>query len=160
MFRITSQVFEHNKFIPPKYTCDGENISPPLEISGVPESAKSLVLIMDEPDATRGVWAHWLLWNISPDTKEIPENSVPPGTTEGVTSFGRSGYGGPSTKPFLSPPPLTRKNSKRPWRSISSLPLNSSVFTAANSARANFPADRFRRTRRAFFRSGKPRWLF
>ncbi|HBT81527.1 hypothetical protein A2757_01285 [Candidatus Giovannonibacteria bacterium RIFCSPHIGHO2_01_FULL_48_47] len=95
MFRITSQVFEHNKFIPPKYTCDGENISPPLEISGVPESAKSLVLIMDDPDATRGVWAHWLLWNISPDTKEIPENSVPPGTTEGVTSFGRSGYGGP-----------------------------------------------------------------
>ena len=94
MFRITSQVFEHNKFIPPKYTCDGENISPPLEISGVPESAKSLVLIMDDPDATRGVWAHWLLWNISPDTKEIPENSVPPGTTEGVTSFGRSGYGG------------------------------------------------------------------
>jgi len=70
-------------------------LSPPLEISGVPEGAKSMVLIMDDPDATHGLWVHWVLWNISPDTKEIPENSVPAGAAEGMTSFGKPGYGGP-----------------------------------------------------------------
>lgn len=70
-------------------------MSPPLEISGVPEGAKSMVLIMDDPDATHGLWVHWVLWNISPDTKEIPENSVPAGAAEGMTSFGKPGYGGP-----------------------------------------------------------------
>jgi len=93
--KITSPVFGHNQKIPSKYTCDGENLSPPLEISGVPEGAKSMVLIMDDPDATHGLWVHWVLWNISPDTKEIPENSVPAGAAEGMTSFGKPGYGGP-----------------------------------------------------------------
>ena len=54
-----------------------------------------MVLIMDDPDATHGLWVHWVLWNISPDTKEIPENSVPAGAAEGMTSFGKPGYGGP-----------------------------------------------------------------
>mgnify|MGYP003394717907 CR=1 FL=1 len=94
--KITSLVFKNNDKIPAKYTCDGENINPPLTISGVPEEAKSLVLIVDDPDATRGyTWLHWTLWNINPDTKEIAENSVPNGATQGKTDFGKSGWGGP-----------------------------------------------------------------
>ena len=98
--KITSPLFEHNEAIPSKYTCDlsrqvGGNVNPPLKIEGVPEGAKSIVLIMDDPDATRGLWVHWVLWNLSPDTKEIPENSVPAGAVEGTTSFGKPGYGGP-----------------------------------------------------------------
>mgnify|MGYP001574903890 CR=1 FL=1 len=93
--KLGSPAFEHNQKIPSKYTCDGENINPPLKIESVPEATKSLVLIMDDPDAPRGTWVHWTLWNISPDTKEIPENSVPAGAVEGATSFGKPGYGGP-----------------------------------------------------------------
>lgn len=92
---ITSPAFGQNERIPEKYTCDGENVSPPLLISGVPEEAKSLVLISDDPDAPVGTWTHWTLWNIQPDAMEIKENSVPVGAVEGKTSFGSSGYGGP-----------------------------------------------------------------
>lgn len=81
--------------IPAKYTCDGEGISPPLKISGVPESAASLVLICDDPDAPAGLWVHWIIWNIDPKFTEIAENSVPAGSVEGTTSFGSTGYGGP-----------------------------------------------------------------
>ena len=93
--KITSSAFGDNENIPGKFTCDGENINPPLEISGVPEGAKSLVLIVDDPDAPAGTWVHWTVWNIAPDTEEIPEGSVPAGAAEGETSFGKSGYGGP-----------------------------------------------------------------
>lgn len=92
---ITSLVFQNNAFIPSKYTCDGENINPPFEIKDVPPDAKSLVLIMDDPDAPRGVWAHWTVWNITPKITAIAENSVPPQAVEGITSFGNPGYGGP-----------------------------------------------------------------
>lgn len=93
--KLASSAFADNNFIPAKYTCDGENASPPLEISGVPENAKSLVLIVDDPDAPAGDWVHWTLWNIPPQTKNILENSVPAGATEGITDFNRPGYGGP-----------------------------------------------------------------
>lgn len=93
--KLESPAFEHNQKIPSKHTCDGKNINPPLKIESVPEATKSLVLIMDDPDAPRGTWVHWTLWNISPDTKEIPENSILAGAIEGVTSFGKPGYGGP-----------------------------------------------------------------
>jgi len=93
--KLTSSAFEHNQNIPAKYTCDNENINPPLYISEVPENAKSLVLIMDDPDAPAGTWVHWTVWNIAPDTAEIPENSVPTNTQQGLTSFGQPGYGGP-----------------------------------------------------------------
>lgn len=94
--KITSPVFKNNENIPAKYTCDGENVNPPLEISEVPEGAKSLVLIVDDPDATRGyTWLHWTVWNILPDTKEIAENSVPVGAAEGKTDFGKPGWRGP-----------------------------------------------------------------
>lgn len=92
---IKSSAFAHNQTIPKKYTCDGENVNPPLVFSKVPEGTKSLALIMDDPDAPVGLWVHWTLWNISPQTIEIKENSVPQGAVEGVTSFGSSGYGGP-----------------------------------------------------------------
>lgn len=92
---FSSPAFEGNASIPAKYSCDGENINPPLQISEVPENAQSLVLIMDDPDAPVGTWVHWTVWNINPQTREIKENSVPPGAREGITSFGPTGYGGP-----------------------------------------------------------------
>src|SRR3972149_12152740 len=92
---IESPVFKNNKLIPSKYTCDGENVNPPLLIDDVPENAKSLVLIVDDPDASRGTFVHWTVWNIDPHIKEIKENSRPQNAVEGRTDFGRSGYGGP-----------------------------------------------------------------
>lgn len=92
---LKSSIFENNQFIPPRYTCDGENINPPLEIKEEPESVKSFVLIVDDPDAPRGDWVHWTVWNIDPRTTGIDENSVPEGAIEGMTDFGRPGYGGP-----------------------------------------------------------------
>jgi Raf kinase inhibitor-like YbhB/YbcL family protein len=92
---LLSSAFEYNKKIPSRYTCDGENVSPPLMIGGIPAGAKSLALIVDDPDAPAGTWVHWLVWNIDPQTTEIAEGSVPQGAMEGKTSFGRGGYGGP-----------------------------------------------------------------
>lgn len=99
MFTLGSPIFQHGGKIPVKYTCNGENINPPLEISGVPANAQSLVLIVDDPDVPKnlkpdGLWVHWLVWNIPPETLRIEENSVPAGV-EGTTSFGTPGYGGP-----------------------------------------------------------------
>lgn len=93
--KITSSAFKHNQKIPSQYTCDGSNINPPFEISEVPDKTQSLVLIMDDPDAPAGTWVHWTVWNIDPQATEIPENSIPTGGVEGVTSFGNPGYGGP-----------------------------------------------------------------
>lgn len=92
---ITSQAFLNNEKIPSKYTCDGANFSPPLKISNVPQDAKSLILICDDPDAPMGTWTHWLVWNIDPQTSEISENSVSKDAMQGTTSFGNNGYGGP-----------------------------------------------------------------
>ena len=92
---LSSPAFAHNQTIPSKFTCDGADVSPPLEISDVPAAAKSLVLIVDDPDAPRGDWVHWTLWNIDPKTTQIEENSVPSGATQGVTDFGQPGWGGP-----------------------------------------------------------------
>lgn len=93
--QLTSLAFSHNQSMPPKYTCDVENVNPPLSISDVPEGAKSLALIVDDPDAPRGDWVHWLVWNISPNTKEVAENSFPQGAIQGITDFGKNEYGGP-----------------------------------------------------------------
>lgn len=92
---ITSSVFEHMKDIPSKYTCQGENINPPLCISGVPLDAESLVLIVDDPDAPKKPWTHWTVWNIDPKTALIPENSIPENSIQGITDSGKPGYGGP-----------------------------------------------------------------
>ncbi|MBN1298758.1 MAG: YbhB/YbcL family Raf kinase inhibitor-like protein [Actinobacteria bacterium] len=93
--KVESPAFENNGMIPSKYTCDGQNINPPLKISGAGKDAKSLVLIMDDPDAAACTWVHWTIWNISPLTAEIAENSVPEGAPEGITNFRKPGYGGP-----------------------------------------------------------------
>lgn len=93
--KITSTAFTQDEVIPSKYTCDGQNVNPPFLIEGVPKEAKELVFIFDDPDAPGGTWIHWIVWNISPETKEILENSVPVGAEEGMTSFGNMGYGGP-----------------------------------------------------------------
>lgn len=93
--KITSSAFEHNSRIPQKYTCDGENINPPLSFSDIPPNTKSLTLIMDDPDAPTKTWVHWIVYNIGSQTSEVKENSVPQNGIEGVTDFGNKGYGGP-----------------------------------------------------------------
>ncbi len=93
--KLLSSAFENQGKIPVKYTCDGEDISPPLSISNVPADTKSLVLIVDDPDAPLGNWVHWLLWNINPGTLEIKEAEAPAGSVQGLNSFDKNGYGGP-----------------------------------------------------------------
>jgi len=93
--KIMSLAFGHNLKIPGKYTCDGENVNPPLEFLDVPENAKSLVLIVDDPDAHSKTWVHWVVFNINPKTTKVNEDSIPQGGIEGRTDFGKPGYGGP-----------------------------------------------------------------
>ena len=95
MLTISSSAFTHNSSIPKRYTCDGEDINPPLTISGIPPYTKSMVLIMDDPDAPAGTWIHWLLWNISPEVSHIEEDAVPQGAESGTNDFERPEYGGP-----------------------------------------------------------------
>jgi len=101
---IQSKSFEHNALIPGRFTCDGQDISPPLDWSGIPPEAKSLALIVDDPDAPdpaapKMTWVHWVLYNIPVDVHGLEENSVaaalPAGTKEGINDWGRKGYGGP-----------------------------------------------------------------
>ena len=93
--RIISSAFQNNTKIPSKYTCDGENINPPLSFVSVPENAKSLSLIVDDPDSPTGTWDHWIVADIDPKIKEIPENNFPKGAVLGKNTFGKSSYGGP-----------------------------------------------------------------
>jgi Raf kinase inhibitor-like YbhB/YbcL family protein len=95
IMELHSGAFGNNEYIPKKYTCDSGDINPPLSFLEVPLTAKSLVLTVTDPDSAGGDWAHWLVWNISPDTKEIVENSKPEGATEGKNDFGKNSYGGP-----------------------------------------------------------------
>ncbi len=90
--QIYSDVFEENQHIPRKYTCDGDEINPPLRITNVPGETQSLVLIVDDPDVPGGVFTHWLVWNISGDTNHIEEDSVPEGSLEGLNDGGEVGY--------------------------------------------------------------------
>lgn len=92
---MKSPAFRTGELIPKKYTCDGENINPPLELGNFPEGAKSFVLVVGDPDAPAGTWIHWTLWNMPPAVSFIEEAKIPPGAIEGITSFGRPGYGGP-----------------------------------------------------------------
>ena len=97
--KIESSAFENNGTIPEKYTCDGENISPPLEFTGIPNNAVSLVLLMDDPDVPTslrpdGMFDHWVVWNIPAGTQGIAEGQVPDGV-EGKNTAGGNGYTGP-----------------------------------------------------------------
>jgi Raf kinase inhibitor-like YbhB/YbcL family protein len=90
--KIHSVAFSHGGQIPPRYTCEGENVNPALEISDIPENTKTLALIVEDPGAPRGVYDHWIAWNIPPN-EAIEENSRP--GISGKNSFGNTGYGGP-----------------------------------------------------------------
>jgi Raf kinase inhibitor-like YbhB/YbcL family protein len=96
---IMSTAFVHGDPIPEKYTCDGDNISPPLNWSNVPNGAKSLALIMEDPDAPVGLWVHWVLFNLPPETSGLPERTtekeLPPGTVQGINTGKQTGYIGP-----------------------------------------------------------------
>ena len=92
--KLSSEAFENEGMIPSKYTCDGADISPQLSISDVPNSAKSLALIMDDPDAPMGTFVHWVVWNISPEKSTIDKGEKLQ-ELQGITSFGNSEYGGP-----------------------------------------------------------------
>lgn len=97
--KITSPVFEAGGLIPAKYTCDGDNLNPPLLFSGVPEGARSLALVVDDPDVPRGirpdgVFNHWLIWNMPAGVSDVGEGTVPAGI-EGKNTGGKAGYTGP-----------------------------------------------------------------
>lgn len=93
--KIQSSAFENNGSIPSKYTCDGEEVNPPLEIKGIPAETESLALVVDDPDAPADTWTHWTVWNMGSGTERVEEDSVPPSGVEGKTDFGEPGYGGP-----------------------------------------------------------------
>ncbi len=90
---VKSSAFEHNTLIPKKYACDGDGINPPLAVEGIPKEALSLVLIVDDPDASSGTFNHWIVWNIPPHIGKIGENVVP--GLEGMNSDRRKGYTSP-----------------------------------------------------------------
>ncbi len=97
---LESPAFKNGKPIPPIFTCDGKDISPMLKISGIPKGTKSLVLIMDDPDAPMGTWVHWVVYNIPPQIKKLHRNFprkavLPNGIKQGRNSWGKIGYGGP-----------------------------------------------------------------
>ncbi|HEQ72597.1 MAG TPA: YbhB/YbcL family Raf kinase inhibitor-like protein [Spirochaetia bacterium] len=89
---VTSNAYREGGMIPSKYTCDGQNVNPPLMINNIPPGAKSLALVMEDPDAFSGSFIHWVMYDI-PVAPEIKENSAP--GAQGKTSFGKLAYGGP-----------------------------------------------------------------
>lgn len=98
--KVTSTAFSEGDMIPEKYTCDGINVSPPLQWEAGPEVTKSYPLISDDPDAPKGTWVHWVVYNIPVNITEFgedmpPDALLPNGTCQGITDFRRSGYGGP-----------------------------------------------------------------
>jgi Raf kinase inhibitor-like YbhB/YbcL family protein len=100
-FKITSQAFSASQKIPPKYTCDGEDVSPDLEWSGAPANTKSFALIVDDPDAPSGSFNHWVLYGLAGNISKLPEGLprqpevTEPVCKQGISDFGRPGYGGP-----------------------------------------------------------------
>ncbi len=97
--KLTSPEFKNGEMMPEKFGYTKENVNPPLKLDGVPEEAESLVLIMDDPDAMEPagkVWDHWVVWNIDPDIREIPEGWDLEGGKSGKTDYGETKYGGPN----------------------------------------------------------------
>ena len=101
---ITSGAFEQGAAIPSKYTCQGDDISPPLSWQGIPDSTQSLALIIHDPDVPspdkpERIWVHWVLYNLPPNTTSLSEHTttsdLPQGTQEGINDWNRTGYGGP-----------------------------------------------------------------
>ncbi|MGJ3251034.1 MAG: YbhB/YbcL family Raf kinase inhibitor-like protein [Elainellaceae cyanobacterium] len=96
---LESAAFSQEEMIPPKYTCDGQDISPPLSWDTPPDGTESLALIADDPDAPSGTFVHWVLYNMSPDVQQLPEGATDSigstGGVQGKSDFGKQGYGGP-----------------------------------------------------------------
>jgi Raf kinase inhibitor-like YbhB/YbcL family protein len=92
--KISSSAFADHQAIPAQYTCDGPGLIPPLQFADTPAGAKSLALVVDDPDAPGGTWDHWVVWNIPPATISIAEGQQPPGT-HGRNSWGKNQWGGP-----------------------------------------------------------------
>lgn len=97
---LKSAAFSQGQAIPARYTCDGKDVSPLLTWTEGPRGTRSFALIADDPDAPTGTWVHWVIYNLPPATRQIPEGvpadeRLPDGTIQGKTDFGRTGYGGP-----------------------------------------------------------------
>jgi hypothetical protein len=93
--KLSSPEFSEKGIIPVRFSCQSEDVSPPLSITGIPLRARSLALIMDDPDAPMGTWVHWVVFNISSRTQSIPTGSVPEGAVQGRNSANNNGYDGP-----------------------------------------------------------------
>lgn len=97
--KVTSTAFPEGGAIPTKYTCDGQDVSPPLQWSGVPSAAQSLALVCDDPDAPGKTWVHWVVYDLPPNNAGLSENirpeTLPSGGKQGLNDFKRTGYGGP-----------------------------------------------------------------
>lgn len=124
--KLTSSAFKEGEFIPKKFTCDGINISPPLNWSGTPENAKSIALICDDLDAPIGTWVHWVIFNIPPSANNLKENIpavkvLEDGTIQGINDFKKNGYGGPC------PPGGTHRYFFKIYALDKVFPLNSSA---------------------------------
>lgn len=97
---VTSAAYVDGTAIPVKYTCQGEDVSPPYEWSGAPAGTKAWAIIFDDPDAPMRTWVHWILYNLPPETTRLPEGAstgpgLPTGSVQGKNSWGREAYGGP-----------------------------------------------------------------
>jgi Raf kinase inhibitor-like YbhB/YbcL family protein len=97
--QLTSTAFQEGATIPKQYTGDGKDVSPPLRWSGVPAGVQSYALIADDPDAPRGTWVHWVVWNLPADQHELAEGKLPSGARQGKNDFGKAAYGGPAPPP-------------------------------------------------------------
>ena len=102
-FKISSPAFKNGEFIPVKYTCDGADISPPIKWENIPKGTKSLVLIVEDPDAPIGIFTHWIVYDIPANTEGIAENFPKKpevkGIKQGINDFGKIGYNGPCPPP-------------------------------------------------------------
>jgi hypothetical protein len=92
---VTSSAFTDGGTIPRRHTCDGEDVSPPLDITGVPAKTAELALLVEDPDAPHGTFTHWLVWGVDPKDTRWPAGEAPSGATQGRNGFGKDRYGGP-----------------------------------------------------------------
>jgi Raf kinase inhibitor-like YbhB/YbcL family protein len=127
--KVTSAAFKEGQPIPPQYTCDGVNVSPPLEWSGVPKTAKTIAIIADDPDAPSGAWVHWVLYNLSAENIGFVENvpaseTLKAGGFQGKNDFEKIGYGGPC------PPSGTHRYFFKVYAVDGELPLKAGVTRA------------------------------
>ena len=157
---LKSSAFTNEGSVPSKYTCDGPDVSPPLEWSGAPEGTKSYALICDDPDAPMGTWVHWVVWNIPANVNQFSEGMSKgagfPGK-EGISDFKRPGYGGPC------PPSGTHRYYFKIYALDTELNLPEST-TKAGSRRENrkpLPKkDLRKRPRDVKNDAAAPRWCF